>query len=66
MLLCMYDLLPCLFKKIPSAMGQHIELKCEVVSHGFLEVCFCGNFIVEVIKRMKPFIVRFNGASDDE
>ena len=38
-------------------MSNHIELKCQVISHCILEILFRWNLIIKVIERMKPFIL---------
>lgn len=47
-------------------MSNHIELKRKIVCHRLLEVGFGGNLVIEVIKGVEPFIIRFNGSFHTE
>ena len=47
-------------------MGKHIEFESKIVGHGALKIGFGGDFVVEVVECVQPFVVRFNGGGNTE
>lgn len=47
----------CIVEQVSSAVGNHVELEGEVVSHGLFEVGVGRYGVIEIVERVQPFIV---------